>query len=391
MRSLSGLGSEWEPALSRRGFVAAAGLGAAGLVLPGCTSIGGQPAPTTRPSLCLPPVKVSRNRIVRELVGLRPYRDGGFVVREEPIGGKRLVHNYGHGGAGITLSWGTSKLATQLGLQGHQGSVAVLGAGVVGLTTARLVQEAGFPVTIYAQALPPDTTSNIAGGQWLPSYYYDRSSVTPQWRAQNEAAIDYAYRRFQIMVGEAYGISWKTHYFESSPPPPDAHLVAANAPTRPGLKWLGPGEHPFPMDWVRQYQVMFIEPHRFLPRLMQDIRAAGGRIAVRSFSSPADVSALSESLVFNCTGLGARALFGDQDLRPVRGQLVVLPPQPEVNYAFGGGRGYMFPRTDGIILGGSYGEDDWSTVPDPATTDRILAAHQSVFDNLACRPKPAAA
>jgi glycine/D-amino acid oxidase-like deaminating enzyme len=372
------------PLIERRQFVAAAGLGAASLVLPGCTTRSGQPILSTGPSLCLPPVKVSRDRIVRELVGLRPYRDGGFVVRAEPLGDKRLVHNYGHGGAGITLSWGTSKLATQLGLQGHQGRVAVLGAGVVGLTTARLVQEAGFPVTIYAQALPPETTSNIAGGQWLASSYYEGSAVTPEWRAQNEAAIDYAYRRFQLMVGEAYGISWRTHYFEASPPPPDPSLVAASSPTKPGLKWLGPGEHPFPMDWVRQYQVMFIEPHRFLPRLMQDIRSAGGRIAVRSFASPAEISSLPQSLVFNCTGLGSRALFGDQDLRPVRGQLVVLPPQPEIKYAYSGSSGYMFPRTDGIILGGSYGEHEWSTVPEPATTDRILASYQSVFDHLAC-------
>lgn len=384
----------WEsgPLLGRRQFVAAAGLGAAGLVLPGCATRSGQPTTfSTGPSLCLPPVKVSRERVIRQLVGLRPYRDGGFVVRAEQLGDKRLVHNYGHGGAGITLSWGTSRLAAQLGLQGHQGPVAVLGAGVIGLTTARLAQEAGFPVTVYAHSLPPYTTSNIAGGQWLASYYYNRSYVTPEWRAQNEAAIDYSYRRFQIMVGEAYGVRWVTHFFEASPPPPDAHLVAASSPTRPGLKWLGPGEHPFPMEWVRQYQVMFIEPHRFLTRLMEDIRSAGGKIAVRSFGSPADVAALPESLVFNCTGLGSRALFGDQDLRPVRGQLVVLPPQPEVNYAYSGRSGYMFPRSDGIILGGSYGEDDWSTVPDPATTDRILASHQAVFDNLACAPKPRAA
>jgi len=131
---------------------------------------------------------------------------------------------------------------------------------------------------------------------------------------------------------------------------------------------------------------MFVEPHRFLTRLLEDIRGVGGQIAVRSFASPADVAALPESLVFNCTGLGSRALFGDQELRPVRGQLVVLPPQPEVNYAYSGRAGYMFPRSDGIILGGSYSEDDWSTVPDPATTERILASHQGVFGNLACSP-----
>ena len=122
-------------------------------------------------------VRVSPDRIIRTAAGLRPYRAEGFVVRAELIGDKRVVHNYGHGGAGITLSWGSSKLATTLGLQNHQGPVAVIGAGVMGLTTARLVQEAGFAVSIYASALPPNTTSDIAGGQFHPFGHYDHTQV----------------------------------------------------------------------------------------------------------------------------------------------------------------------------------------------------------------------
>src|SRR5436189_4290384 len=114
------------------------------------------------------------------MAGLRPYRRQGFVVRAEQLGDKALVHNYGHGGGGITLSWGSSKLATELGLPGHSGPVAVVGAGVMGLSTARLVQEAGFPVTIYAAALPPDTTSNIAGGQFHPATVFREQDVTAE-------------------------------------------------------------------------------------------------------------------------------------------------------------------------------------------------------------------
>ena len=69
----------------------------------------------------------------------------------------------------------------------------------MGLTTARLVQEAGFAVSIYANALPPNTTSDIAGGQFHPFGHYDQNQVTPEWRAQFVAAVEYSWRRFQIM------------------------------------------------------------------------------------------------------------------------------------------------------------------------------------------------
>src|SRR2546430_3544574 len=161
------------------------------------------------------PVKVARNRIIREVVGLRPYRPEGFVVEAERLGNKLLVHNYGHGGAGVTLSWGTASLAVDLArdfmqtqahplpqvvLTGPQtrplpqagptGSsrrrqrsrntprrFAVLGCGVNGLSTARLLQrrfqDGAGTVTIYAKDLPPETTSNIAGAFWYPSSVFD--------------------------------------------------------------------------------------------------------------------------------------------------------------------------------------------------------------------------
>ena len=86
--------------------------------------------------------------------------------------------------------------------------------------------------------------------------------------------------------------------------------------------------------------------------------------------------------MFNCTGLGSRELFGDQDLHPARGQLAILEPQPEVRYAFTGGPGYMFPRPDGIILGGTFEVDEWDATPEPATIARIIADHKRFFATL---------
>lgn len=359
--------------LDRRTF----GLGSAAL-LSGCATTG-----TVRQSRadCTPlaPVKVDAGRVIRTVAGLRPYRDGGFVVRREALGDKALVHNYGHGGSGITLCWGTSRLATNLGLPGHSGPVAVIGAGAVGLTTARLVQEAGFAVTVYAKALPPHTTSNIAGGQIETAYLYKDEAVTPEWKTQLLAAMDYSWRRWQIMVGDEYGIRWLPTYEEIAdltPSPLDPYF--------PATKRLVQTEHPFPVDNIVQFETMYVEVGHFLRQAMRDISIAGGKFEVREFPTPQAITGLSEKLVFNCTGLGSRDLFNDQDLHPARGQLAILLPQPEVKYAFGGGPGYMFPRADGIILGGSFELDQWDTTPDPARIARIIERHRTFFSGFRC-------
>src|SRR5918995_5765541 len=106
-----------ELGFNRRAFVAT---GSAAF-LSGCATVRTRTATTG--CTPLPPVQVDASRVIRTVAGLRPYRDSGFVVRREQLGDKALVHNYGHGGAGITLSWGSSRLAVDLGLQGHSGPV----------------------------------------------------------------------------------------------------------------------------------------------------------------------------------------------------------------------------------------------------------------------------
>jgi glycine/D-amino acid oxidase-like deaminating enzyme len=359
--------------IDRRGFAVA---GSAAL-LSGCATVGGRPR-TFASCTPLAPVNVDSSRVIRTVAGLRPYRAAGFVVRAEALGDKRLVHNYGHGGAGITLSWGSSKLATELGLQGHSGPVAVLGSGVMGLSTARLVQEAGFPVTIYAAALPPDTTSNIAGGQFHPFGLYREDMVTPEWMAQFTRALEYSWRRFQIMVGDDYGVRWLPTFVASGSP--EAQLLPYFPPIN---RVLSAREHPFPIDSVIRYDTLYVETGRYLRQMLRDVQVAGGRIDVRRFATPTDIAPLPESLVINCTGLGSRDLFGDAELRPARGQLAILEPQPEVRYAYTGD-GYMFPRPDGIILGGTFELDQWDTIPEPQAIERILAIHKRFFDGFRC-------
>jgi D-amino-acid oxidase len=334
----------------------------------------------------LPRVRVSADREIRTVVGLRPFRPSGFRVAKEMVGERAVVHNYGHGGGGITLSWGTSKLAVDLGLPGHVGPVAVLGSGAVGLATARLVQEAGFDVTIYAKALPPETTSNIAGGQWFPASVYDPDkTLTPEFTQQFVAAAQYGYRRYQIMTDPKYGIRWMRNYFVSDTPwrsSISTGLFGSLQGLLPEVQDLPAGAHPFVDRFVRQFDGMIVEPPIYLPAMLTDVRIAGGKVVVREMKSLTEVQGLQERLVFNCTGLGAKALFGDEEMTPIRGQLTFLVPQPEVTYATSYENTYMFSRRDGVLLGGTHEMGDWNLQPDLTTKAAILAKQAKLFDGM---------
>ncbi|HEX4576505.1 MAG TPA: FAD-dependent oxidoreductase [Edaphobacter sp.] len=335
----------------------------------------------------LPRVRVSAEREIRTVVGLRPYRPSGFRVAKEMVGETAVVHNYGHGGGGITLSWGTSKLAADMGLPGHVGPVAVLGCGAVGLATARLAQEAGFDVTIYTKAMPPETTSNIAGGQWNPVTVYDTDrTLTPEFTQQFVDATRYAYRRYQIMTDPKYGIRWMRNY-SLSDTPRQSQLTGGSGSglmegMQPESKDLPPGTHPFGNKFVRQFDGMIVEPPIYLPAMLTDVRIAGGKVVVREMKSLDEVRGLPEKLVFNCTGLGAKALFGDDELTPIRGQLTFLLPQPEVTYATLYENTYMFSRRDGVLLGGTHEMGDWNLQPDLTTKAAILAKQAELFDGM---------
>lgn len=326
-------------------------------------------------------VRVSQDRMIRAVTGLRPFRPAGFVVRADRADDRTIVHNYGHGGGGITLSWGSSILAVELATAVAQPRVAVIGCGVMGLTTARLLQDRGFEATIYAKALPPDTTSNIAGGQWSPFTVFDDESATPAFRQQFERAARLSNRYFQNLVGDTYGVRWIENYILRDGPPPQQEP----SPIRDlffAAEVLPRDRHPFAASYVSRFATMLIEPPVFLPAITRDFLQRGGRIHVREFRDLRDLFQLEEKVVVNCAGLGAHALFGDSELTPIKGQLAILLLQPEVDYIMIKGDYYMFPRRDGIVLGGTHDRDEWRLDVDPMVTARILENHRAIVDGM---------
>ena len=123
------------------------------------------------------------------------------------------------------------------------------------------------------------------------------------------------------------------------------------------------------------------EPPVYLNALLRDYRLAGGRVVVREFENVDQLLGLSEPVLVNCTGLGAKLLFGDEELHPIKGQLTVLLPQPDIGYTMtDGGELYMMPRRDGIVLGGTHEEDEWSLEPSDSEMRRMIDGHMEFFN-----------
>jgi D-amino-acid oxidase len=354
-----------------------------------------------RPALNLAPVRASWDRVIRTTVGLRPHRDSGFVLKAEKLDAKTLIHNYGHGGAGMSLAWGTGAMAADMALQQEGRRAAVLGCGSPGLTAARQLQRRGFEVTIYAMAVPPDTTSNMSAAGFTPTAgLVSADRRTPEWDAQFRQAAEISYRQLQLLVRPSYGIYWIDSYNATddpnSPPNPDGDLLPDHL--RPGRnrEVLGPGEHPFPTKYAIRTPTLSIEPSIYLDALVRDFLMFGGKIVIRKFDTPRDLMSLTEPVIVNCTGLGSRALFHDEELIPVKGQLTVLVPQPEVTYRASGqlanGNGQpvgMNPRTDGIVLGNLMDRGNWSLQPEEDVRERVVTAAIQFF--AAMRPPSAGA
>ncbi len=146
----------------------------------------------------------------------------------------------------MTLSWGTADMAVEMAIPSGAREAAVIGAGGVGLATARLLQRRGFQVTVFAKSLPPDTTSNKSGAQWWPVSVFDRDRLTPKFRELFLRAARLSYQHYQNVVGDEYGIRWVRNYLlsEEAPVDPESRKTADTERTRSAARaWpLASGE-----------------------------------------------------------------------------------------------------------------------------------------------------
>ena len=361
--------------MRRRHFLGAAPLAlgapfaAEALAAPEQSAHGG--APWAGPP-ALVPMRASVDRLVDIAVCTRPFRAQGPRIEAEQRHGKTIVHHYGHGGSGWSLSWGSARVAMALVLARRPTHIAVIGSGAIGLTTARVAQRAGLRVRIYCKDRPPEVRSSAATGLWTPDSRICSTAAMPEaFASQWEAMARSSFKTYQSLLGvEGNPVEWRDGIALSDTPferplPDDAtepaypDLSARLADIHPRSRALSPDEHPFPAPYARRFTQMTFNIASYQRLLMDDFLREGGEIETREFTHLREFARLREPVVVNCTGYGARALLGDDSIIPVRGQTARLVPQPEVDYmiSYRGHNLIAIPRRDGILVATQEADD----------------------------------
>lgn len=365
------------------------GLALGAVTVAGCATVDAPPAQIalTGDALVQPigspmaPIQSSMDRVTRTIVGLRPYRTVGPRLEAAALGGTDVIHNYGHGGGGVSLSWGVAELAATLAKSYGRPDIAVLGAGSVGLSTALDLQRAGAKVTLYAEYFPPYTTSNVAGAMWHPVTLYDDDRVSPETMAMLHRASRIAFSRFIRYVNDPrYGVTWIRQFGLSQRPRRTDQPYIGGDDLYPGLVRNQTGAGPFNFPHWDAYYTLMIDSDIYMRALVNDFISNGGRMVQTTFETESDVTSLTEKTVVNCMGLGAGKVFGDEAIIPIRGQLSFLLPQNNIDYGYATntdayGLLYSFPRKTGILLGGSGDWGDWDLEPREDEVRRMVEGH----------------
>jgi D-amino-acid oxidase len=244
--------------------------------------------------------------------------------------------------------------------------VLVVGAGVIGLTTAITFAEAGVPTTIWTADEVTAITSYAAGASWGVHLLSPRGRVA----AGSAATLDVLRT---LATDPTTGVRITAGIEASRTPiaPPDW-----GAPVD-GMRECTPEELPpgYAIGWHQRIPI--VEMPVYLGYLRGRFEAAGGVIERRRIAALAETAGIAP-VVVNCTGVGASDLTGDRDLVPIRGQVVIVA-NPGITEFFADGPDdstdltYWFPHRDTVLLGGTAVIGDWNRVQDPAVAAAIVA------------------
>jgi hypothetical protein len=360
-------------------------LGAAALVgLQACASAtklaqtsAAPPPPHPGKSVSLVPLRVSLDQLIDLKCCLRPLRAAGPNLGTEMVRDTLVVHNYGHGGSGWSLSWGSADVALGKALTVFPKEIAVIGCGIIGLTTAVLAQQYGLKVTIYSRDPIQRSRSFRASGSFTPSSRIALAEPAgPAFGDLWEQMARFSWKAFRTCLGlPGKPVEFSDNYALSDMPmqrriwTPDpaitdsyatkgvplqhtefAHLDERIRDIVPQSVALAPEEIPFNVPYATRTSQMHFNFSSYAHMLQSEFFGRGGQYVMRDFATPAQFADLKEKVVIHCTGYAARDLMNDHTVIPVRGQTGWLVPQPEANYGVRYKNVSVLSKADGVVV-----------------------------------------
>lgn len=325
---------------------------------------------------------LSDENIIGYNVGIRPYRKSGIRIEAEKLFNKTIIHNYGYGGSGLTLCFGgAQEVLTILNQEktSDTKTVAVLGAGVIGLATAYDLMANGYKVNIYADQFSPNLTSNVAAGIWSPPAI--PKDASEQYKQQLTRLIDVSTRRIMactitetpefkgVKIDTAFNFKLKSNsekkmdkIFSNNTLSEKEEVIVHfdNGVTKVGTR----------------KKMLGLDGKLFMEDLYAKVIAKGAKVYQKHFTSKSDLEELEEHVIVNCTSFGSQILFNDPDFIPIRGHLIHF--KPSIDYIF-----YQelsvpnywstfYPWSDRLIVGGEYEEGVGECVIDKSVIDALL-------------------
>lgn len=327
----------------------------------------------------LVPMRVGANELMDIKCCIRPFRALGPRLDAETVGDRLVIHNYGHGGSGWSLSWGSGEIAVGKAMTVLPREIAVIGCGIVGLTTAIVAQRAGLKVTIYARDMFPRTRSVRANGSWTPDSRISLGEPAgPAFGALWEQMARVSWKSFRFYLGMPerpveFGDSWS---LSDEPFKPEAERHQADPAFKdsfattglpqqkaefghyserirdliPQSEAVAATDNPFGTAFARRTSQMHFNFGSYGHLLLSEFFQQGGTFEMRDFHSPTDIAALKERVVIDCPGYAGRDLWRDNSVIPVRGQTGWLVPQPEANYALYYRGVSLLSKSDGVMI-----------------------------------------
>ena len=332
---------------------------------------------------------LSDESVIDLVAGIRPCRSElrleiERIQRDQSSSVKNVIHNYGHGAVGTSIAEGCAeqvlKLVRSILERGDELSnvdkrIAVIGAGVAGLTTARLLQKCGYRVIVYAKDTV-STTSHISVGLWSPHFMQGGDKKLNE---EIKAAS------FEILkkLADAHeeGVKW-INYYDFSP-----RTSWGDDETFVSVRF----ENGLVKNACKSRRII-VDNSVYMKKLYEDTVKCGVLFEPYTLHNLEDVCDFEEKTIINCTGFGAQAICKDEEMTPVRGQLVHIARDEvlnkEINYGLldhsitGNGKVWVsiFPWGDRLVIGGVLELRQEANIVDREVCKSILTNARKFFE-----------